>query len=98
MKKYTLIKFHAPWCGPCKLLKPHYERWENEYADDNVVFYEIDNDSNPKFIEEFKVNSIPAMIFFVYGVDVYHLRGMTRQVTIEEVLNKTKTVRTEIDK
>lgn len=96
--KIAIVKVSATWCGPCKLLKNHYERWETAYSSPEVMFYEIDNDSNPEFVNEHKIDSLPTIIFFVYGVPVYYLRGMTRQLVFDDLLNKTKQVETEMSK
>lgn len=96
--KIAIVKVSANWCGPCKMLKNHYEKWAEEFSSPDIAFFEIDNDANPKFVQEYKVASLPTIIFFVYSVDVYHLKGMRRKATFEEHLNMTKQVRTEISK
>lgn len=96
--KIAVVKVAATWCGPCKLLKPHYERWVNQHANElDVSFYEIDNDTNPNFIAEYEVNALPSIIFFVYGVETYSIRSMTRQSVFEEVLQKVREIETEVN-
>lgn len=94
--KIAIVKVSAPWCGPCKLLKNHYEKWAEQHKDEeDVTFYEVDNDSNPNFLRQYEVNAIPSILFFVYGVETYSIRSMTRQKVFEEVLQKTREIKTE---
>lgn len=95
--KIAIVKVAATWCGPCKLLKPHYERWaDNHKNEDDVVFYEIDNDLNPEFVKEYEIGALPSILFFVYGVETYSIRSMTRGSVFEEVLQKTREIETEV--
>lgn len=97
--RISVVKVHANWCGPCKLLKSHYNRWSDNYKvynDTEIKYYELDNDKNKKFIEEYKVKHLPSMLFFVYGVHVFTIRGMTRAKIFEGILQKTLDIKFEI--
>ena len=99
--RIAVVKVFAPWCGPCKFMKSHYEKWSNKYSvfmDTPVSFYEIENDKNKGFIEKYKVESLPTLIFFVHGIEVFKIKGMTRASVFEDTLKKSLEIKYEINR
>ncbi len=49
IKMIEVIKFGAPWCGPCRMMEPTIESLINEYniEGSNVKIIDIDIDQNP---------------------------------------------------
>src|SRR5690606_11684962 len=41
-----LIDLWAEWCGPCKMMAPHFATVAQQYP--NVVFAKIDTEANPR--------------------------------------------------
>lgn len=98
--RVSVVKVHADWCGPCKLLKSHFLRWTDNfhvYNDTRIKYYEINNDKNQLFVKKYKVTHLPSILFFVHGVHVFTIRGMTRVKVFEETLKKTLEVKFEIE-
>ena len=58
----AMIDFWAPWCGPCKMMAPKYEQVAEEYADEEIAFYKINTQQNPKLSEPFHIQSIPTLV------------------------------------
>lgn len=97
--RISLVKVYASWCGPCKLVKSHFKKWSETYDVYNEVpvkYYEIENDKNRKFVEGYNVIALPSILFFVHGVHVFTLRGMTRAKVIEEMLQRTLDIKFEV--
>lgn len=63
--KVVFLEFGATWCEPCKRLKattlsdPRVTEWLGERA----VTVELDIDQTPELAVEFKVRSVPTMVF-----------------------------------
>jgi thioredoxin 1 len=58
--KMLVIKASATWCGPCKAVKPKYEKMAHEYP--NVVFVEFDVEEASDIAEELDISAMPTFI------------------------------------
>jgi thioredoxin 1 len=80
----VLVDFWAPWCGPCLQLSPVIDEIANERTGKAKVG-KVNVDENPALAGQFRVNSIPALIFFKGGQPVGQLVGRQPKA---EILNK----------
>ena len=62
-----LIRFHASWCGVCKLLAPHVESLKQNDAYADVTFVDVDVEENLDVKEAFKINDLPYFAGFKEG-------------------------------
>jgi thioredoxin 1 len=61
----VLLKFGAPWCGPCRLMEPELEKLAKDpkYAGKLKVAH-INIDDSPKTAKLYKISSIPDTRLF----------------------------------
>ncbi len=67
------VDFWAPWCVPCLMVSPIYDKLAEEYG--NFKFCKINVDENTKAAIKYQVQSIPMQIFFVNGKPVDAILG-----------------------
>ena len=63
-KHAVVVKFWAPWCGPCSVMKPEFEAAKATLGN-KILFaeYNVDLGGAPKY----GVRSIPTMILYIDG-------------------------------
>ncbi|WP_110685335.1 thioredoxin [Salinicola aestuarinus] len=73
-EKPVLLKFWAPWCGPCKMMAPVVDEVASEQADDLKVV-SVNVDDAPEIASEHGVRGVPTVMLFKSGAKVASLVG-----------------------
>ena len=53
-----MVDFTAPWCGPCKIITPIYEKFSNNDLYSNVVFCKVDIEAAHQVGMEFGIKTV----------------------------------------
>jgi thioredoxin 1 len=70
----VVVDLWAPWCGPCKMVKPILEKLAQEYAG-RVDLWQINADDNQDLLRELKVYGIPTLIVYRDGKETLRQVG-----------------------
>lgn len=83
----VLVDFNAPWCGPCKMMKPFLLEIQNEY-NGKVKLIMINVDDNPELAESLKVKGLPTLKLYKGNSLVWNQLGYLNKEAIESELQK----------
>jgi thioredoxin 1 len=64
--KKVIVEFWAEWCGPCKMMKPVFEKVSTE-NETEVEMYTMNVDLNKEFSSTLGIRSIPTVKMFNEG-------------------------------
>jgi thioredoxin 1 len=87
--KLTIVDFWAPWCGPCKMLSPIIDDIAKDFGD-KIKVGKINTDENQALAKQFKISSIPCVIFFNAGKPVGQFVGFKTKDAIKKLINGIK--------
>lgn len=82
----VLVDFYADWCGPCKMMGPIIEELHDQY-EGKVKIGKLNVDNSPETAAEFRVMSIPTLIFFKNGKAIETMVGVVSKQKLEDMLN-----------
>ena len=82
----VVVDVWADWCGPCKMIAPHFAAAAQE-MEGKVRFVKLDADKNQKLVRKYKVMGIPTLLYFKDGELVDRSTGA---VTKAAILKKAK--------
>lgn len=79
----VLVKFGAPWCGPCKQVTPVLEAM----ADEGLPVYDCNVDEAQDAAVKYGIRSVPTFIVFENGEAVNTTMGVQTKQQLTDLLN-----------
>jgi len=79
-------RFHADWCGPCKMLAPTMEKVKGQFPE--VGFIDVDVDQNPEEAQANHVRNIPLVVIEKDGQIVDRIAGLNSEETYVQKLRQ----------
>ncbi|KAL2173276.1 thioredoxin-like protein [Thermothelomyces heterothallicus CBS 202.75] len=69
--RYVVVDFYADWCGPCKMIAPHFLRMASTFSIPGfLAFAKVDVDKVRPVAQRYSVAAMPTFMFFKEGKQV----------------------------
>ena len=88
--KYTILKFSAEWCGPCKRIHPLFEKLSIEEKYNNICFISIDVDESRDICEKFQIEGMPTFILIENEKEITRFSGASEMKLLDMLKNCNK--------
>lgn len=83
----TLVDFFVTWCGPCKAMHPVLEQLKKDLGD-SIRILKIDVDKNESLSETYRIQSVPTLMLFKEGKQLWRQSGAMRMQELKNLIEK----------
>ncbi len=83
----VIVDFWAPWCGPCKMMAPNFEKAATNFPL-KTLFAKVNTEDEQQLGARFGIRSIPTLIIFKGGKEIHRLSGALDEKSLISLVNQ----------
>jgi len=84
----VLIDWWAPWCGPCRVFGPTYEKVAQKHPD--ITFGKVNTEDQPDLAGAFEIRSIPTLMILRDKVLLFSQPGALPEAALEDLIKQVR--------
>ena len=83
----VIVDFWAPWCGPCKMMGPNFEKAATKFPL-KTLFAKVNTQNEQNLGARFGIRSIPTLIIFKKGKEVHRISGALDENALRQLISE----------
>jgi thioredoxin 1 len=84
----VLVDWWAPWCGPCRVFGPTFEKVAAKHPD--VTFAKVNTEEEQQLAGAFDIRSIPTLMVLRDKVLLYSEAGALPEAALEDLIRQVR--------
>lgn len=81
----VIVDFWAPWCGPCKMMAPNFQKSAANFAL-KALYAKVNTEDEGNLGARFGIRSIPTIIVFKDSKEVHRVSGALDEATLNKMV------------
>ena len=83
----VIVDFWAPWCGPCKMMGPNFEKAAKKYPL-KTLFCKVNTENEESLGARFGIRSIPTLLIFKDAKEVHRISGALDENNLNNLVSQ----------